>query len=308
MAKSFFKQYLWLVDLLYRHGHLQLSEIKRHWLNSSLNEYKKELADRSFHNHKQAIYDTFGIEICYDKSQGYYISSNDMLSDKLRRYMLESLSLNNILNESTSIKEKILFEQVPSSQKWLDVFVAALKDTRAVVMSYQSFHREHPVSFVAHPYCLKLFKQRWYVLARSENYDKARIYALDRISELELSTTTALDCPKDFDPEAYFRDYFGIIVGTEEEVVDIDIAVRADQLKYFRSLPLHHSQTEIETCEDYGVFRYHLVPTFDFYQELCAHFCEITVLRPASVRNALLSRINESLERYASEESEDQQC
>ena len=40
----------------------------------------------------------------------------------------------------------------------------------------------------------------------------------------------------------YFRNYFGIIVG--EEPVDVEIRVTADQVKYFRTLPLHKSQKE----------------------------------------------------------------
>ena len=43
MAKSFFKRYIWLVDLLSRRGYISLREISNEWQKSPLNKEEDEL-------------------------------------------------------------------------------------------------------------------------------------------------------------------------------------------------------------------------------------------------------------------------
>ncbi len=64
------------------------------------------------------------------------------------------------------------------------------------------------------------------------------------------------------------NNHLDIIIGENAAPVEVKIKVEARQVGYFRSFPLHHSQEEIETKEDYSVFKYQLVPTSDFYQEI----------------------------------------
>ena len=178
MAKNYFDRYIWLIDTINRHGHISFREISDLWAHSRTNKLGESyLPERTFHNHRQAILDTFGIEIKCDRSLGYYIANGeDMEEDGIRRWLLESLSMNNLLNESRDMRDRILFEEIPSSQRWLTAIVNAMRDNKTIEMTYQSFNRTEPTSFEAHPWCLKLFKQRWYLLARSEAYKEPRIY------------------------------------------------------------------------------------------------------------------------------------
>ena len=72
----------------------------------------------------------------------------------MRQWLLESLSLNNILNETKDMRERILFEDIPSSKRWLTVLVNAMRDGKAVEMTYKSFWRGEETTFIAHPWCL----------------------------------------------------------------------------------------------------------------------------------------------------------
>ena len=153
MAKNYFDRYVWLIDTINRHGHITKKEIDELWYRSSLNEKgDRELPERTFHNHREAILDTFGIEIKCDRSLGYYLAnSEDLEGDDIRKWLLESLSLNNLLRESKDMRGAILFETIPSSQRWLSPIVNAIKDKRAIEMTYLSFFRGEPHSFTAHP-------------------------------------------------------------------------------------------------------------------------------------------------------------
>ena len=59
-----------------------------------------------------------------------YANSEDLEGDGVRQWLLESLSLNNLMNESSDMRDRILFEKIPSAQKWLSVIVNAMRDGR----------------------------------------------------------------------------------------------------------------------------------------------------------------------------------
>ena len=302
MAKNYFERYVWLIDVINRHGHISFKDISYLWSRSPLNTVGENyLPERTFHNHREAIFDTFGIEIKCDRSLGYYIAnSDDLEADGIRQWLLESLSMNNLLNETKDMRDRILFEKIPSSQKWLPVIVNAMRDGKVIEMTYQSFWKDEPCTYKAKPYCLKLFKQRWYMLAKSEGKDEPRIYALDERMINVVQTDQDYKLPAKFNAEKFFAEYFGIIVGTDWEPQEVKIRVVNDQVKYFDTLPLHDSQRKVpeESNDQYTVYRYHLAPTFDFKQELLSHGPDVTVLSPADFREEIIEDVRNMAANY----------
>lgn len=297
MAKNYFNRYIWLIDLIQRSGHISFEDISRAWRRSTYNEYGEDLSERTFFNHKKAIFDTFGIEIKCDRSLGYYISNDDdVQTDALRNWMLQSLSLNNIMNEGSDLRDRIICEDVPSSQKWLPEIIAAMRDGKKLNLTYQSFWKTEASTYDISPYCLKYFKQRWYMLAKSEAYEHPRIYSLDRIHRL-VPTNKQFYLPKGFDPKDTFRKLFGVILdnGPVEKVV---IMVSDDQVKYYRNLPLHHSQEEGESGDGYVEFSYTLVPTYDFTRELLSKGETIEVMSPLWLRREIAKELRTAVRLY----------
>jgi len=298
MAKNYFERYIWLINTINRHGHISYNEISYLWSHSRLNKLGDNyLPERTFHNHRQAILDTFGIEIKCDRSLGYYIANDeDMEEDGIRQWLLNSLSLNNMINECRDLRDRILFEEIPSSQRWLTAIVGAIQDQKTIEITYQGFNSPEPSTFEVHPWCLKLFRQRWYLLAKSEAYEDPRIYGLDRIRAVRESKNP-LKVPKKFNADEFFSHFFGIIVD-EREPETIRLKVDADQVKYYKSLPLHSSQKEIEATDEYTIFEYQLVPTYDFEQEVLSKGPTVEVLAPASFRDLIREDAKAMLARY----------
>ena len=172
-----------------------------------------------------------------------------------------------------------------------------MRDGLTVMLTYQSFSRKEPSTFEVHPYCVKVFKQRWYLVAYSPWYDAIRIYALDRMEVVE-TTETAFKLPKNFDAKEYFADAFGIIVSDDCKVERVEVKVMDSQREYFRTLPLHSSQQETETTDDYSVFAFRLRPTFDFVQELRRYGSEVEVIAPQRLRNAFAAEMARTAEIY----------
>lgn len=293
MAKNFFKRYIWLVDLINRRKYVSFKEINEAWMRSPLNETGDPLSERTFFNHKDAIAGMFGIEILNDRSLGFYIGRSDVGSDETSDWMLHTLCLNNVLHENADMKDRILMEKVPSSERFLTDIISAMRDFRVISLCYQSFRHPEPFCFNVRPYCVKYFKQRWYLLGDSDL--GLRIYSLDRFVDME-ELEEHFEIPKGFDAEEYFGNYFGVIIGEEPE--DVKIRVVPDQVKYFRTLPMHGSQRETVQEDGSSVFSYHIAPTFDFVQEILSHGADVEVIEPAELRESVAGIIAGMASRY----------
>ncbi len=292
-AGVLFNRYVWLVDTIYRAGRISFEEINERWLRSSLNDTGEDLPIKTFHNHKNAIQQMFDIDIACDRRSGYvyYIEhAEDMEQGGVRTWLLNTFAVNHLINESHHLKRRILFEEIPSGQRFLTAVIEAMRDSRTIELTYCSFWRTEPSTFEVEPYCVKVFRQRWYMVARSTSDGKIRIYALDRIEELR-QTEHPFELPDDFDAHGYFIDSFGIIVDDDYDVERVRIRIKGQQRRYIRTLPLHASQTESEITADSSVFEYRLRPTVDFQQELLTHAVnadgEMEVLEPLWLRERM---------------------
>lgn len=290
-----FNRYVWLVDTIYRAGRISFEEINAQWERSSLNDTGEELPLKTFHNHKNAIQQMFDINIECDRRAGYlyYIEhAEDMEQGGVRTWLLNIFAVNHLINESHHLKRRILFEEIPSGQRFLTQIIEAMRDNLTLELTYQSFWNDTASTFEVAPYCVKVFRQRWYVVACSLSDERLRVYALDRIQELR-TTENAFALPGDFDPEAYFADSFGVTVDEDCSVERVRILVQGVQRQYLRTLPLHASQKEVETTEDSSVFEFHLRPTLDFQQELLTHAVnaekDLEVLEPLWLREHMKS-------------------
>ncbi len=290
MAKDLFNRYIWLVDTIYRADGITFEEINEKWLRNSMSE-GLDLPLKTFHNHRKAIEDMFDINIVCDKRGGYkyYIeNADDMEKGGVRTWLLNTFAVNNLINESHHLKRRIVFEQIPSGQNFLTPVIEAMRDGMSIEIKYKSFWRQDEYTTEVEPYFVKVFKQRWYLIARNKIKDAIRIYALDRIHALS-QTGNAFVMPKDFSPEEYFYNSFGIISQDNCPPEIVELKVYGTQKEYFRTLPLHHSQEEVENADGYSIFRYYLSPTYDFIQEILSHGCEVEVLSPQHLRDEVRS-------------------
>ncbi len=286
MAKDLFNRYVWLVDTIYRAGRITLGEINRRWLLNAMSG-GEQIPLRTFHNHRKAIEELFDINIECDKRGGYkyYIeNADDMRHGEVRSWLLNTFAVNNLINESRKLRSRILFEHIPSGRQYLTTVIEAMRDGFVLEMTYQSFWRDEAATFEIEPYCVKVFRQRWYMVGRSPWDGCLRIYSLDRVKFLA-PTAKKFAMPRDFDAAGYFADSFGIIVLDEQSRPEtIEVKVYGKQVKYFRALPLHHSQQESVTAGDHSVFSYYVKPTYDLRQELLSHGAEVEVLSPGWLR------------------------
>lgn len=299
-----FRRYIWLVDLIYRNDGITRDEINRYWSRSRLNDSKEdEIPERTFHRHKEAIKDLFDIDIVCNRHGGktYHIANYESLAhDNSINWRLNTFAVNNVLPECKDLGNRILFEPIPAGQQYLMPIIEAMHDSRVLNISYQSFSMNIPASHEIEPYCLKIYKQRWYLLGRRPDRDVMRTFALDRIKCIELTSKTFL-LPVSFDAEKYFENTIGIIVEDNCPPQTIKIYAVNGQQDYIRSLPLHSTQQEYETGANCAKFSIFAQPNYDLIQELLRYGEDVMVLSPKWFRDKFREMVNNMSYNYSKE-------
>jgi hypothetical protein len=298
MARTFFNRYIWLIDTIRRAKYITFKELSEKWQRSSLNERGEPLPERTFFNHCKEILDQFGIEIKYVKPKGYCIANEDELGeDGLRNWMLNSISVNNTVRESADMRSRILFEDIPSGYRFLNDIIEAMKEGKKLRIEYTDYEKDSSSSIIISPYCVKLFHQRWYVLGKLDAYRQPRLFCLDRIDELEI-LDSSFRLPKSFDARQFFDEHYGVVIDDEIPPQRIRLKVSPKQWKYFQSLPLHQSQRELESNDQWTILEYHMAPTWDLAMELMKYYDKVEVLEPESLRNEVIDYAYCILEQY----------
>ena len=299
-SSHLFECYIWLVNTILR-GPISRPAIDDKWARASVNDYKQDsIADCTFHRWRNNAQQLFDVTIKCNSHGEYYIEDGEHLrNENWHSRMFLLFAMNSLIKDSKELRDRILHEPVPSGEKHLTTIVEAMRDNCLLKMTYQGFARTEPSTYEVAPYCLKMFKQRWYMLAHSPAKNKTLIYSLDRIQALE-PTRQSFVLPKDFDAEFYFRNTYGVS-GTEEKPQKIKISVSAYQANYFRTLPLHPSQIEEERHEDHSVFSFFMNPSYEFCQELRKYGPEVQILSPVWLRNKFLQEAKSLIEMYSAQ-------
>lgn len=305
MAKDQLRKYIWILDTLYHAGAegITKKDLNEKWKRSSYNYDGSGIPDRTFIEYKKAIEDNFDITISCKVSNGYryYIDNlSDLNSDRIKNWLLSSFAINNMIQESKRLSDRIILENIPSGNDCLMTVIQAMNDSRRLKITYKGFHHDVPHTSVVEPYCVKVFRQRWYMVDNDPGTGKKKIHALDRMLRIEITDETFIFSDS-FVPSAFFHDSFGIMVDSEDldvETIRLKVYDDFNKRKYFRLLPLHHSQKEVEVQDSYSIFEFRLYPSYDFLQEILSHGPEVEVLSPQWVRDEISYKVTEMAKLY----------
>lgn len=293
------KRLIWLLDTVYRAGDIGITkrEIFERWQDNVELSNGEEYPERTFRNHTlRDIPSIFGVDIECTKGHRYRIEyPEDMERDAVTSWMINSISLRNTIVGSTKLRNRVLFEPIPAGEHLLRPIVDAIDDSLTVHIEYKRFHEAEPIQYVVEPYFLKLFRRRWYLVGYCREMERIYTFSLDRLRQIE-QTMEHFTMP-DINEVDFFANSFGIIWSANDKPTTIKIRVYGEQMDYIRSLPLHVSQKEVTTESDYADFKYFVLITYDFVQELLSHGENLEVLEPIQLRQEM-KRHAEAMMKY----------
>lgn len=275
-----YREFIWLIETIKRARRITFAELSQKWAESDFGGGIL-LSRTTFNRHRDAVLDMFGIIIDCDRRNGYtyYIDNPEALEENtVQNWMFSTISVGNILSEGLSVQNRILLENVPSGGAHLQTVIKAMKESVMISAEYRRYGAAEPKKFLMMPYCVKLFRQRWYALCRHRN-GFFGVFSLDRFVRVEVSDQH-FNIDPDFDAAEYFSECFGIVSEVNAPAERIVLRAYESERYFLRDLPLHHTQREIATEDDYSDFEIVMRPTFDFSSHLLSRGIMLKVIEP----------------------------
>lgn len=294
ISKTYYR-YIWLLDLLLEDGPLSFDLIDLAWSFYSISN--GPLALRTFHEYRKGIKEMFGVEIECDRSKNeYYVKNPEVLDEnRLAKWLLRKYSIPKDFATFNGMKNRVLLEEIPLGQAFLDNILDAMQRNVELQIDYQRYEigqEEHMQTFHFQPYALKVYNRRWYLLGYKKEKEDLRLISLDRIHDLK-KTSTHFELPSDFDARKYFADVVGVYVDKGKQVSNVKIRAYGVQAEYLRSTPLHKSQAEVRSkLGEFAEFTYRLCITPELISQLLAMGDKVEVLEPEELREEMKKRIN----------------
>jgi predicted DNA-binding transcriptional regulator YafY len=212
--------------------------------------------------------------------------------------MMETFDVFNSLRLAQDLSPYILLEnRRPQGTENLYGLLHAIKNRFKVKFSYQKFWEGEIGERNTEPYALKEFKNRWYILAKDSDDSKVKTFALDRMSDLEITSDKFALLPA-YNAEDIYRYCFGIISPNDKDPQDIVLSFDPIQGKYIKTLPLHETQQVLIDNEDELQIKLHLHATHDLIMELLSFGANMKVLKPKSLANEIKAAHKRAFEQY----------
>lgn len=154
---------------------------------------------------------------------------------------------------------------------------------------------------IVHPYYMKQYNSRWFLLGLNDDKRRIENYALDRMESVATSDITfKANTTIDFD--SYFADIIGVSVPPGDvKTEDVVLRFTESRFPYVLSKPLHHSQKRLaEPC----TISIRVKPTRELTQQIFSFIPDIEVLSPLWLREEIKAKIEKNLSKYTSMQKE----
>ncbi|GAB4044027.1 helix-turn-helix transcriptional regulator [Spirosoma jeollabukense] len=160
-------------------------------------------------------------------------------------------------NQADDYGQHIRFESVPfvKGSEWVEVFLQAIQAKSVVQFDHERFDTEVAKTHRLLPYVIKEHRNCWYVVGWQLDYQKIRVFGLDRVISNSFQVLDAVCNPPAFDADAYFRHALGVAAydGPAEEVI---LSFTRLQGLHFRAQPFYQFEKEailIDTEDEFRV-------------------------------------------------------
>ena len=204
----------------------------------------------------------------------------------------------------TARKEMASFEGGTNrSAKFLMPLFRAISERQVLDVKYCSFFTDSE-DLVLHPYYLKQYWRRWYLMASREGEKEVEPFALDCMVEIQENKTVKFKGTK-----TSFRKYFehlvGITMPAEQNVEHIELQVDASLVPYLLAMPIHESQT-IRINEDgkSAIATLDVMINYELIQELMFYADRMVVKSPAFFHDAMKERLEWCKQSYENVEED----
>lgn len=183
-------------------------------------------------------------------------------------------------------------------KQYISVLFDAIVNKSVLSIRYKPFSHNDEKIYTVHPYYLKEYNNRWFLLGLDEGYGKLITFALDRILSISLLNCKYIE-NESIDFNEYFEDVIGVTVKPNHEVRKLKLWVSAEQYPYLKTKPLHGTQRLLEEKDDGSrIIQIKVRENYELIQTLLSFGEKVVLLEPIDIKKKIQERIRLAKENY----------
>lgn len=200
--------------------------------------------------------------------------------------------------------EIIQFDTRPDYQgaKYLAELLEAIKGQTVITYEYQPFIHSQPMTMVLHPYLLKEYNNRWFLIGLPEHLRQKKdfefyVYGLERIKG-KIKPEHKIEYYRDpnFDGTTYYKNVIGVTIPKEAKAETVVLRFSEARAKYVITNPLHASQLTEKDKEH--TFKYKLILNKELEALILSYGPDVEVLKPKILKAKIKSLITAANKTY----------
>lgn len=205
------------------------------------------------------------------------------------------------LNIDVDGKKVVGFDECRTlrGKQYFTTLLSAICNKEVLAISYKSFQRGSEKEVIIHPYYIKEYNNRWFLLGQEHGFASISHLAFDRIERISPVTGVSYIPNRDYDfNNDYFSDIVGVTKHLDAEQIKVKIWVSNSLMPYVATKPIHSTQklgSEIDNGQEIEI---NVRPNFELEQLILSYGDGMRVLSPASLRDKIQTRLVNSLKNY----------
>lgn len=202
--------------------------------------------------------------------------------------------------DDASLAKFIQFERstVSLGNEYLAPLLDYIKTKKAIRIHYRKFTDDVLNVYELHPYLLKEYHNRWYLIAYNVERKGMRTYGLERIEKLETGEKR-FQVDETFNPDLFFKHSLGI---TERSEKPENIVLRFDAStgKYLVTQPIHASQIVLKKDKLHITIGLNVLITTELINLILSYGHQVCVIKPKKLVDIIRTDLQKTLQHYGS--------
>lgn len=192
-------------------------------------------------------------------------------------------------------------KEVKGSELLLPLY-KSIRDKNVLEIRYHPFKHKDASTLIVHPYFLKQYNSRWYLIAYCENFENIGFYSFDRLLSFKILSNIDFKAGSAVEAENYFKDIIGVSLPENKEIQTIILRFTAEQAPYIKTKPFHSSQQILEESEHGIEVSLSLIPNYEFFSLILSFGSSVEILLPNDLRVKILTILENSIKNYTVQE------
>ncbi len=180
----------------------------------------------------------------------------------------------------------------------LDLLYQAILKKICLKLVYQSFKARTPSEFTLHPFILKEFNNRWFLVGRKHQQEGILTLALDRIIKIDYDLKVSYR-NDNFDGDEYYKNSIGVTVLKREKPIAVVLKIDRYNAPYVLTKPFHASQEILENLPGGGVtIQLRVHQNFELERLILGFGDGVEVVKPKALRNRIAKKLGNAMALY----------